>query len=324
MIELDVKTEPSTIRVAYPSSAPRLMTRGSVASAEPRSSEIPDRYEVLDLLEPGGMGSVYLCFDRVAHERVAVKIPTRDPDDESVSRNALIAEIRALGLMHHENIVALREANDSGELVYLVADFVPGRSLSEWQGRDMTFSMLWPVVDQLLSALAHAHERGVVHGDLKPANILVEETLRGVRVRVIDFGLSWHFRHSLELGCESQHLLLGPPPGSGTVGYMAPEQALGESEVSARTDLYSLGCVLYRLVSGVRPKTTPGSAYNFRSIRVPPRPDMTCPGTPDAVIDLMMQLLSVDPTERPASAALVRQLWQRWQPAERAATRRVA
>jgi serine/threonine protein kinase len=159
-----------------------------------------------------------------------------------------------VSLLDHPAIV---RARDFGQLAdgspFFVMDVLPGRSVHEWMHTmRMPWSVVWTMVDQVLAALAHAHARGVIHGDLKPSNIMLDlaSTPLGPRAYVLDLGLAWlrEYRHDSRLdGASAPEVAVHS--GAGTVGWVAPEQIRRQpSLVSPATDLYALGCVTYRVL----------------------------------------------------------------------------
>src|SRR5580698_2964757 len=160
-------------------------------------SILAQRYEVVRELGRGGMGVVYLCRDTVTGERVALK-RLRPPEDAKAPARPeeswwFQQEARAIAALDHPAIV---RARDFGSLAdgspYLVMDVLPGRSVHEWMHTTkMPFSVIWALVDQVLAGLGHAHARGVIHGDMKPSNVMLDlaSTSRGARAAILDLGL---------------------------------------------------------------------------------------------------------------------------------------
>src|SRR3982751_3525633 len=162
-------------------------------------SVLGQRYEVIRELGRGGMGVVYLCKDLVTSDRVALK-RLRTPEEAKGQTRPeeqwwFHQEARAVASLDHPAIV---RARDFGTLAdgspYLVMDALPGRSVHEWMHTTtLPWSVIWALVDQVLCGLAHSHARGVIHGDLKPSNLMLDlaSTSRGPRVYVLDLGLAW-------------------------------------------------------------------------------------------------------------------------------------
>jgi eukaryotic-like serine/threonine-protein kinase len=281
--------------------------------------KIAERYEVLGVLGEGGMGVVYRCRDRTG-ELLAVKrvvLPAANADEHL---GWFLAEAQALAGLCHDNIV---RARDFGQLrdgtPYLAMQLVSGVSLQELVADPLPLSLLWTLTDQVLAALAHAHARGVVHGDLKPSNVVVENDCRlGPRVRLFDFGLAKRCRPQLDLRLGQKPAPSQPPPSAGTPGYMAPEQILGRrSEICPATDLYALGCILYRALAGRGPFSSENRReLDFHCFREPaalvPRVDV-----PNELVAFVMRLLQKRPWDRASSAAEVRAHWKDFQPTTR-------
>ena len=277
---------------------------------------IADRYEVLGVLGQGGMGVVYRCRDRTG-ELLAVKrvvLPAANADEYL---GWFLAEAQALAGLCHDNIV---RARDFGQLrdgtPYLAMDLVEGVSLQQLIAEALPFPSVWSLVDQVLAALSHAHARGVVHGDLKPSNVVVEYDGRPEpRARLFDFGLAKRCRGLLDVRLGQRSAPSHPPPSAGTPGYMAPEQILGRrSEIGPATDLYALGCILYRALAGRPPfQTENRRELDFHCFREPEvlEPVVTVPG---GVVEFVMQLLHKRPCDRATSAGELRYRWKEFQP----------
>src|SRR6266542_1425483 len=209
------------------------------------------RYQILGLLGKGGMGEVYLAEDTELHRRIALKILpsdfTRDPD--RVRR--FVQEAHAASALNHPNIVTIHEIGQLDGAHFIVTEYIEGQTLGErLRAGQMQLADTVDVAIQVASALDAAHAEGIVHRDIKPENIMLR---RDGYVKVLDFGLA----KLTESQVQSQDLkietdaLVGTNPGivMGTVGYMSPEQARG-LPVDARSDLWSLGVVLYEMVAG--------------------------------------------------------------------------
>jgi serine/threonine protein kinase/tetratricopeptide (TPR) repeat protein len=280
---------------------------------------LADRYDVLSVLGEGGMGIVYLCRDSYTGDDVAVKrviIPDGPLANEYVMW--FYKESRALATLDHPSIV---RARDFGQLPdgspYLVMDMATGASLHELSHTKMSFALIWSIVSQMLGALAHAHARGIIHGDMKPSNVLVEE-IEGEppRVKILDFGLAWlkQDRHDERLD-GTKPLEFAPHAGAGTPGYMAPEQIQHESHnVCGATDLYSLGCILYRMVSGKAPFSGDSKELlRHHAFDMPAVPKLQLEA-PNEVTHFVMRLLAKHPWDRWEFASEARAEWDRWRP----------
>jgi serine/threonine-protein kinase len=202
------------------------------------------RYQLLDKLGEGGMGVVYKAYDPLIERVVAVKLIGAARTDDPVLRERFFAEARAAGHLSHRNIVTVYDLGEDSGRPYFAMEFLEGQDLGRMirGGQPGTVVGTIDLMAQAGRGLAYAHARGVVHRDVKPANIFVTTT---GDVKVLDFGLA---RLARPLGSG----LTRTRPFLGTVSYMAPEQVRGEP-ADARTDLFAFGVVLYEMLSGGRP-----------------------------------------------------------------------
>ncbi|MFD9222685.1 protein kinase [Streptomyces sp. NPDC060064] len=268
------------------------------------------RYELTHELGRGGMGVVWAAHDRDHDREVAVKLlATRGRGAElSTLERRFLREIRLTGRLRHPGVPAVHDhGNHEGEL-YLVMDLVPGWALDAVLKNDgpLRVEQAADVARRASEVLSYAHGQGVVHRDLKPSNLML--TPDG-EIKVLDFGVA---------------AALEPQPGEtrftaanatpGTVVYMAPEQAVGRTVPAS--DLYSLGCVLYELLTGAPPFTdaSPFMLYHrHANDPVPPLADRR-PGVPNGLRTLVERLLEKKPEDRPASAEEVAALLAAWAP----------
>ena len=309
--------EPPTISsldaVDRPRSSPPNPTR-----AQP-GHILADRYQVIDVLGEGGMGIVYRCLDRATNERVAVKRVVL-PVEQLASEYLMwfYKEARALAALSHPSIV---RARDFGQLrdgsPYLAMDLARGVSLHDLSHTHLSFELVWFIVDQILGALAHAHARGIVHGDLKPSNVLVEETAdEPPKIHILDFGLAWMMQdyHDERLD-GSKAMEVAPHAGAGTPGFMAPEQIQHEMHhVCGATDLYALGCVLYKLLTKKAPFAgEPKELLRLHAFEDPPAPELAIEA-PGEVTTFVMRALARKPWQRWEFAADARAEWANWRP----------
>jgi eukaryotic-like serine/threonine-protein kinase len=248
------------------------------------------RYRLEDEIGRGGMGTVRRARDTVLDRQVAIKTLSADTLGDD-ARHRLLGEARAAAQLNHPNIVSLFDAGESNGDAYIVMELVEGRSLHEQ--RPDSLEGVIDIARQVCQALAHAHAHGIVHRDLKPENVLV--TADG-RAKLLDFGLARPItsRLSTEGGI------------SGTVFYLAPEQALGRT-VDVRADLYSLGVMLYELATGRLPFTSDDPltvvTQHLHAPVVPPR--TIRPDLPPSLEQLILALLAKQPEDRPADALAV-------------------
>ncbi|MFI9307353.1 serine/threonine-protein kinase [Streptomyces triculaminicus] len=262
------------------------------------------RYRLIDPLGEGGFGVVWKAFDEHLRRHVAVKVLTRteQPGHEKAEVRFWQEAITAGGLSH-PHIVTVHEfgrtQHNGSRQDFLVMELLGGRSLSQilTTGPLPTQQALrW--ARQICAALQAAHTAGVIHRDIKPQNVMVDESTG--TLKVVDFGIAKSAAFSLNLTMTGEVI--------GTVNYMAPERA-GNGPVDARSDLYSLGCVLYELLTGNPPFTEPDAApliVLYRHLhQPPPAPRATHPELPEEADRLVLDLLAKDPGRRPADAATV-------------------
>jgi Tol biopolymer transport system component len=203
-------------------------------------------YEIRGALGAGGMGEVYRARDTRLGREVALKILPREVAGDASRRKRFELEARAVAALSHPNIVAVYDAGDEGGVLYIVSELVDGESL---RGAKFALRKKLDIAVQIASGLAAAHAAGIVHRDLKPANILVT---RDGRAKILDFGLAKVTAKRSD-DAETATLSARTEPGMvvGTVSYMSPEQVRGQ-ETDGRSDIFSLGLILYELLSGRR------------------------------------------------------------------------
>jgi hypothetical protein len=252
-------------------------------------------YEVRRLIGRGGMGLVFEALDPVLNRPVAVKVLSPLLAVSEQSRARFLREARAAATLTHENIVTIHTADQADGVLFLVLEYVPGESLADRLGRAGRL----PVADvvrmgaQAARGLAAAHSKGLVHRDIKPANLLLEAGTD--RVRIADFGLA---RTVAEEPLTLEGVVAGTPE------FMSPEQACGAG-VDARSDLFSLGTVLYTACTGSSPFRGESPLRTLEKVcREAPVPlGQVDPALPEWFSDLVHRLLEKDPRERIASAA---------------------
>jgi len=279
-------------------------------SPDRTGERLDDRYELVRLLGQGVMGEVYEARHLALDRPVAVKLIRRGGRlTGERSRELFGREIKALSRLHHPHVVGVVDSGTSATgQPYLVTELVRGRTLQELldeEGPPAPAHAL-AIFHQVLTAVEEAHRCEVVHGDLKPGNIMLQPLASGEEyVKVLDFGLA-------VLDDEHPRRLPQPAEPSGTPAYMAPEQLLGEG-ASVRSDLYALGCLLHELLLGEIPHDAPDvHALLVRRVAGDELPLVGVDGRelPPGFAPLLRQLLARDPAARPGSAAEVRQMLQ--------------
>jgi serine/threonine-protein kinase len=252
------------------------------------------RYQLRDLVGVGGMGRVYRAFDEGLHRVVAIKVMADSLAASGPARQRFLREARAAAAVVHENVVVIHEVNDSGEAPYLVMQFVSGQSLQERIDKDgpLPLKDILRIAVQTAQGLAAAHAQGLVHRDVKPANVLLENGLE--RVKLTDFGLA---RAVDDASLTQSGVFIGTPQ------YVSPEQANGE-HVDHRSDLFSLGSVLYAMATGHAPFRAGGTmAVLKRVCEEAPRPIREAnPELPEWLERVVAKLMAKDPKDRYQSA----------------------
>jgi eukaryotic-like serine/threonine-protein kinase len=250
-----------------------------------------DRYVVERQAGEGGMATVFLAKD-TRHERsVAIKV-LRPELSASLGADRFLREIRLAATLQHPNILGLYDSGEAEGLLYYVMPFIEGESLRHRVDREQQLPIhdALRVTREAAEALQYAHQHGIIHRDIKPENIL----LLGGHALVADFGIA---RAVSEAGGEK---LTQTGMAIGTPYYMSPEQAMGSDRVDARSDVYSLGCVLYELLIGQPPFTGPNAVAIMarHSMEKVPSLQVVRSAVPDEVEDIVLRALEKTPADR--------------------------
>jgi serine/threonine protein kinase len=260
-------------------------------------------YELDREIGRGGMGIVYKAKDRRLKRHVAVKLLPPELAFRSEIRSRFLKEAETAASLSHPNIVPIYSVDERDGLVFFVMAFVAGENLGMRLHRESRLAAdeTRRILKEVAEALAYAHERGVVHRDIKPDNILLCSDDDG-RVMVTDFGIA----RAVTEGADSRLTATGM--AIGTPAYMSPEQSMGEREIDGRSDLYALGVVGYQMLSGELPfnaSSTP--ALLVKQISERPTPvDVHRPDAPQDLARAVMMLLEKEPANRfPTADALV-------------------
>jgi tRNA A-37 threonylcarbamoyl transferase component Bud32 len=254
---------------------------------------IGGRYRLIQRLGTGGMSSVYLARHALIDRLMAIKTLRRDLAQDPVQRDRFIREARAVNRINHANIVEITDFGESDDgLVYLVMEYVPGEQLlAVMSAGCFSIARSFDIVEQCAGALARAHQMGVVHRDLKPENILiVQKRERKDFVKILDFGIA------KILDAPS---LTGSQQIFGTPGYIAPEY-IQSTNIDGRADLYSLGVILYEMVTGALPfdYEYPGDLLVKHVTEPPIPPTQRRADVPLPVEALVLRCLEKDPANR--------------------------
>jgi serine/threonine protein kinase len=267
-------------------------------------------YQVLAKLGEGGMGDVYLANDTRLRRPVAIKILRGGPTDDS--RMRLLREARAAAALNHPNICAVFDVAEFEGLDFAVFEFIEGRTLSEAIPPDgLPLEQVLRYGEGIAGGLAHAHERGIVHRDLKSGNVMIDSD---GRLRILDFGIA----RRLEAGSrgDAATTVGDRSTVSGTLAYMSPEALRGEP-LDARTDIWSLGIVLFEMVAGGRPFAGSQTFELTASILKDPAPRL--PGrVPAGLRSVVSRCLAKGRTDRYQRASEVRAVLEALQAGVRA------
>ncbi len=249
------------------------------------------RYHIIEPLGQGGMASVYKAFDTTLERHVAIKIIRSDIQTENQGEflKRFQREAKSLAQLDHPYILKVLDYGDQEGLPYLVMPFLDGGTLKEKMGKPMPYGQAAALLAPIAEALDYAHKRNIIHRDVKPANILISQS--GAPI-LSDFGIA---KILVQSGSTQ---LTGAGVGIGTPDYMAPEQWTGSAD--PRTDIYSLGVVLYQMVTGRLPFSadTP-AAVLIKHLRDPlPRPKSFVHDLPDVVEQVLFKALAKEPENR--------------------------
>jgi serine/threonine-protein kinase len=250
------------------------------------------KYDVEERVGEGAMGVVYRAVDPVLKRRVAIKVMSDAFAQNDDLRERFLREAQAAGSLQHPNVITIYDFGDVDGHPYIAMEFVEGQDVAELIAHQVPLS----VVDKLdlaigvLQGLAYAHKRGVVHRDIKPANIRIDDE---GKARIMDFGVA----HLASSNMTKSGVMLGTP------SYMAPEQIVG-GKVGPQTDIFSVGAVLYELLTGARPfegGTLQAVMYRVLSEN-PASLSTAAPGLPARLNDVVMRALAKDAENRYSSA----------------------
>lgn len=250
------------------------------------------RYEIQSVLGIGGMAVVYKAFDHKLKRNVAIKVLRDDAAMDAESRRRFHTEYQAVGMLSHPNIRAVYDVVTSGDTEYIVMEYVDGIDLKKYlkkKGR-LSWKEALHFSAQVARALSHAHAKGIVHMDIKPQNIML---LRDGTAKVADFGIAQFEGESETEGSEAL----------GSIHYISPEQARGEP-VDARSDIYSLGVVMYEMLTGKLPfdgESVAEVAMKHFTV-VPEAPTALVPDIPPELEDITLRAMQPSPDDRYASA----------------------
>ncbi len=282
---------------------------------------LDENYRVLDVLGRGGMGTVYLVEHTRLGRRFAAKVIADSLANDAVLVARLHAEARVASRLRHENIVDVTHLGQtSAGALFVVMELLEGHDLrsrldEEVGGRGLPLDLVRSIAEDLFAGLVAAHAQGVVHRDLKPENIFLARSDRGVRAKIVDFGIAKSKTTDADMRLTQTGQVIGTPL------YMSPEQSRDTASVDARSDQYSLAVVLYELITGRRPFEA-RNAYELVVMHATesPRPlRLSREDLPASVEAVVLRCLEKARDKRFADVAELRVAWQRaWEssPAE--------
>lgn len=285
--------------------------------SDPLIGERIDRYDITELIGRGGMGSVYKAFHRELETDMAIKVLFGDLGSDPTFVARFRREAQVASKIRSPFIVSVVDFGSTPEgLTYLVMEFIKGSMLDEVCALE---GALEPkrsarIVADVAAGLSVVHRMGYVHRDVKPANIALVQDAGREMAKLLDFGIVQVARSDDSTKLTGADMIVGTP------AYMSPEQAMGD-EVTAKADLYSLGVVLYELISGKKPYA--GNRSEVLSMLASERPQPLPLGKGDSLSDLTFRLLEKDPNARPESAAEVAELATKISTETKTATTRV-
>jgi serine/threonine-protein kinase len=253
--------------------------------SESLAEAVGDRYALEGEVGRGAMATVYLARDVREGRQVAIKVMHHDLDS-AIGTERFLREIEVAASLSHPLIVPLHASGAAGGMLYYIMPYVEGESLYARLERDRRLSLddALQITHDVADALGYAHGRGVLHRDVKPENIL----LAGGRALVADFGLA------RAIGAADYEKLTQTGIMVGTVLYMSPEQVRAESDLDQRADIYSLGCILYEMLTGESPYSGPSLTLVITRIVHSPVPSVLpmCPTVPPEVDQAISRALA--------------------------------
>ena len=254
----------------------------------------PEGFQILQQLGVGGFGAVWKALDTRLHRDVAIKVPRMGLMDRH-AQERFLREARAAAQLRHPNIMTIYEIGSQNDSPYIISEFIRGKTLGELTKSELQSpKSAAALVSKIAGALHHAHERGVIHRDIKPSNIMIDE--RGEPI-VMDFGLAQ--RDSGDASVTREGAVMGTP------AYMSPEQARGDSrDVTPSSDVYSLGVILYELLTGQLPfRGTAEDMMRQLAYVDPASPRMLNRSIPKDLETITLKCMAKRPEDRYASAA---------------------
>lgn len=254
------------------------------------------KYRIERKLGAGGMGTVYLATDIQLRRRVALKVLPRERAENPTMVKRFRAEAQAAANLKHKNIVSVYETGQADGYIYIAMEFVDGIDVHDLVYRREVIPVKRSInmIKQVARALQHAHDKGIVHRDIKPSNLLIQ---RDGTVKLADLGLARSLDDASDAGITRDGTTVG------TVDYMSPEQARNSRKADTRSDIYSLGCTWYHMLTG-EPPYPDGSLTNRLRLHAQgkiPDPRDINPAVPAGVVAILYRMTAKDPNERYAT-----------------------
>lgn len=285
----------------------RASSQAAPISSDASDQQVPSllsnhpRYRVKRLLARGGMGLVYLAEHKLMQTQVALKVADLDGNDSSISTARLLQEARTAGSLAHPSIARLLDAEQIDQSVVLCMEFVRGKTLAAIVAERGPLSVTdaCRCIRRIAVGLDYANQQGVVHRDIKPQNIMLSSD---GQIKILDFGLGrFTCDQASHSGLTADKQMLGTP------SYVAPEQARDAKRADIRSDIYSLGCVFYFLLSGQPPFQSKKALKLIEMHEKQPAPDIrkVRPEVPEALANLIARMLAKKPSSRPQSPKIL-------------------
>ncbi len=254
------------------------------------------RYQIVQELGKGGMGVVYKAHDPHIDRPVALKVLRQDRLSNEAFVQRFVKEAKAIGHLSHPNIVTVYDVGQDHGTIYLAMEFLEGQGLDKMEEKQLGVPEIIRLSKEVAEALHYAHQKGVVHRDVKPSNIIVQPT---GHIKITDFGIAHIEDPSGAVQTQAGEIL-------GTPAYMSPEQVLSRP-VDGRSDLFSLGVIMWEMATGQRPFRGENLPALFRGVtqETPAPPEKLNPAVPAALSKIIMRCLEKKPEDRfPSGEAL--------------------
>ena len=251
--------------------------------------KLDGRYEITELIGVGGMAEVYKGVDVIDNKNVAIKILKKEFAENEEFLRRFRNESKAIAVLSHPNIVKIYDVGFSEKIQYIVMEYIDGITLKEYieEEKVLTWKDTVHFVIQILRALQHAHDKGIVHRDIKPQNIMM---FTDGTIKVMDFGIA---KFASEQGKTATDQAIG------SVHYISPEQASG-NVTDAKSDIYSVGAMMYEMLTGRKPfdSDNPVAIAVMHMHDIPERPRAVNPEIPDGLEEIVLRAMEKDPADR--------------------------